>query len=57
MIADALRLGVPVLCGVNALNHAAFLAFRDGAGARLEVDLASLTDWSDRVRRGGAGGG
>ena len=49
VIAEALCLGVPVLCGVNALNLPAFLAFCDGAGRALEPDLPQLIDWADRV--------
>ena len=49
LIAEALCGEVPVLCGVNALNHDAFLAFCAGEAERLPPDLASLTDWRRRL--------
>lgn len=44
-IARAIETGVPVLVGLNALNHPAFEAFTAGMATRLPQDPAALMDW------------
>ncbi|PYG27859.1 DUF2478 domain-containing protein [Pelagimonas varians] len=51
VIAQALSLDIPVLVGVNALNHEAFQTFCDGAATRLEPDITSLHTWFDNAQK------
>lgn len=50
VIAEALSREIPVLVGINPLNHTAFEAFTDGLAVRLEPDLAALTAWIVKMR-------
>lgn len=45
VIAQAVSLGIPVICGVNALNQDAFEAFSDGSAKRIEGSIGNLLDW------------
>jgi len=47
VIAEALAMEVPVLIGLNALNHAAFETFSDGLAVRLPPEPAALAAWID----------
>ncbi|WP_432448964.1 DUF2478 domain-containing protein [Aliiroseovarius marinus] len=47
VIAEALALDVPVLVGVNKLNHAAFLSFCEGQAERVPASRAALKAWLD----------
>lgn len=49
MIGDALALDIPVLVGVNGLNHEKFEAFTDNAAQALEPELDAIVDWVERV--------
>lgn len=49
LIAEALALDVPVLLGVNGLNEEKFLAFTEGAAAKLEPEIETLVQWMHRV--------
>ena len=44
-IGQALELGVPVVCGVNALNRQAFEDFCGGAAVFVAPDPKALSDW------------
>lgn len=45
VIGEALMRGIPVLAGVNTLNHDAFLEFTQGMGQRLPAEPEALEDW------------
>jgi len=45
VIGEALMRGIPVLAGVNTLNHDAFVEFTQGIGQRLEADPEALEAW------------
>ena len=45
VIGTAVGLGVPVVCGVNALNREAFLRFSDGCAQQVETDVDALYAW------------
>ncbi len=45
VIGEALTRGIPVLAGVNTLNHAAFVEFTQGIGQRLEAEAEALETW------------
>jgi nucleoside-triphosphatase THEP1 len=45
VIAKAVLLGVPVICGVNALNQGAFEAFSEGSSEKIESSLSNLLNW------------
>ena len=45
LIGEALARGIPVLAGVNTLNHDAFIEFTQGIGKRLSADPAALEAW------------
>ncbi len=49
VIGDALALDIPVLVGVNGLNHEKFEAFTDNAAQALEPELDAIVDWVERV--------
>jgi len=49
VMATAVELNVPVLVGLNALNHDAFEAFSDGAARQVAPDLTSLESWAMSV--------
>lgn len=46
VIADAMTRGLPVLVGVNALNHSAFHAFTDGMAQDLPADPEAIAAWA-----------
>lgn len=50
-IAEALSLDIPVLAGVNALNHAAFVDYSAGEAVRLPADLDAMQAWFERVAK------
>ncbi|WP_114964739.1 DUF2478 domain-containing protein [Alkalilacustris brevis] len=50
-IADALDRGLPVLVGVNPLNHAAFHRFAAGMVHDLPADPAVIVAWARSLRR------
>jgi len=45
LIGDALGRGIPVLAGVNTLNHGAFMEFTQGIGTRLDAAPEALDNW------------
>lgn len=45
LIGEALALGIPVLAGVNTMNHAAFIEFTQGIGKRLAAEPTALDIW------------
>lgn len=45
LIAEALSRGLPVLCGLNDLNAAAFAEFAGGLAQELPNDAAALAAW------------
>ncbi|MTI01727.1 MULTISPECIES: DUF2478 domain-containing protein [Alphaproteobacteria] len=49
VIGEALALDIPVLVGVNGLNHDKFQLFTDDAAQALDPDLDSIEAWFDRV--------
>jgi len=52
VIAEAMARGLPVLVGVNPLNHGAFHAFADGMAQDLSPDPYTITAWAfARCRR------
>lgn len=53
VIGRCLAAGVPVLLGVNAMNHAEFLAFSQGMAGRLEACDAALEQWLRGALPGG----
>lgn len=52
VIGDALMRGVPVLAGVNTLNHDAFIDFTQGLGQRLPAEPEALDDWYRGIEQG-----
>jgi len=46
VIAEAMAGGLPVLVGVNPINHAAFQAFSGGIARNLEPEPALIADWA-----------
>ena len=46
IIAEALALDIPVLVGLNHLNHSAFEAFSGGLATALEPDEARILEWA-----------
>lgn len=51
VIGEALSRGIPVLAGVNTLNHGAFIAFTQGIGQRLPAEPRALDSWFSRIER------
>ena len=51
VIAAAIERGLPVLVGVNPLNHGAFHAFADGMAHDLPADPAAIAAWARSFRR------
>jgi hypothetical protein len=49
VIADAMAKEVPVLCGLNALNKAAFELFAGELALELPPDVAALRTWVDHA--------
>jgi hypothetical protein len=45
LVGEALMRGIPVLAGVNTLNHDAFIEFTQGIGTRLDADPEALDNW------------
>lgn len=45
VIGEAMLRGIPVLAGVNTLNHDAFIAFTQGMGKRLSAEPQALDTW------------
>ena len=45
VISTALSLEMPVLVGLNAANHEAFVAFTGDLAARLDPEAKALFDW------------
>ncbi|MEM6762015.1 MAG: DUF2478 domain-containing protein [Pseudomonadota bacterium] len=54
VIGEAMAAGIPVLVGLNQLNHNAFLDFSDGMAEPVEADLESLLAWVERSVGGSA---
>ncbi len=46
LIGRCLVAGIPVIVGVNSLNHPAFLAFAEGLAKRLPATQATLATWA-----------
>ncbi|WFE75324.1 DUF2478 domain-containing protein [Roseinatronobacter sp. S2] len=51
VIAEAMARGLPVLVGVNPLNHGAFHAFAGGLAHDLAADANTITAWAIAHRR------
>ena len=51
LIGEALSRDIPVLLGVNALNHSAFQAFAGGFAEELAADGSGLAAWFDSLRQ------
>jgi len=51
VIGDALMRGIPVLAGVNTLNHDAFIEFTQGMGQRLMAEPVALDDWFSGIEQ------
>jgi len=51
VIAEAMARGLPVLVGVNPLNHGAFHAFADGLAQDLEADPDAIAAWAAAICR------
>ncbi len=51
VIGEALTRGIPVLAGVNTLNHAAFVEFIQGFGQRLDAKSEALEDWYNSLEQ------
>ena len=51
VIAEAMARGLPVLVGVNPLNHAAFHAFADGLAQDLPPVPEAIAAWASSLRR------
>jgi len=49
VIAEALMRGIPVLAGVNGMNHDAFLEFSEGMATRLTADIEDLDGWFTQI--------
>jgi hypothetical protein len=49
VIGEALARDIPVLAGVNALNHQAFLEFTDHMGQRLPAESEALEYWFSQI--------
>ncbi len=45
VIGEALARGIPVLAGVNGMNHDAFIEFTQGIGVQLPGEPAALDSW------------
>lgn len=52
VIGQALIEGIPVLAGVNTMNHAAFLEFSDGLATRVEATEIALREWFNTAQAG-----
>ena len=52
LIAEALMQGVPVICGTNDLNRAAFEEFPDGLAEDLPAEMGAALDWLRGARLG-----
>lgn len=52
VIGEALTRGIPVLAGVNTLNHDAFVEFTQGIGQRLEAKPEVLETWFNSLEQG-----
>jgi len=52
VIGEALSRGIPVLAGVNTLNHDAFVEFTQGIGQRLEAEFDALETWFNNLEPG-----
>lgn len=51
LIAEALARDVPVLLGVNGLNHAAFKEFSGGYAEEVAADATALAVWFEQLRK------
>ena len=51
VIGEALMQGVPILAGVNTLNHDAFLEFSQGMAQRLPATPEALDQWFSRLQQ------
>jgi len=51
VIGDALARGIPVLAGVNTLNHAAFVEFTQGMAQRLNAEPGALDTWFGDIKQ------
>ncbi len=51
VIGEALSRGIPVLAGVNTLNHDAFIEFTQGMGQRLTADPVALEKWFSGIEQ------
>ncbi len=49
VIGEALMRGIPVLAGVNTLNHDAFIEFTQGLGQRLSTEPEALENWFSAI--------
>lgn len=54
VIGDALMRGIPVLAGVNTMNHDAFVEFTQGMGQRLSAEPDALERWFEDLEAGSA---
>jgi hypothetical protein len=52
VIGDAMMRGIPILTGVNRLNHDAFLAFSQGMAERLPAEPEALDQWFSQIDQG-----
>lgn len=50
LIGEALIAGIPILTGVNALNHDAFARFAGNMAEALPADMTALASWFARIR-------
>jgi len=51
VIGEALMRGIPVLAGVNTLNHDAFIEFTQGMGQRLSAEPDALDNWFSGIEQ------
>lgn len=51
VIGEGLMQGVPILAGVNTLNHAAFLEFSQGMAQRLPATPDALDQWFTQLQQ------
>ncbi len=47
VIAEAVMLGIPVICGVNSLNAEAFEEFASGEATEIQGDMDALLRWCE----------
>lgn len=53
LIGEALAAGIPVVCGVNALNVEAFERFAEGIETRVDPELDALMAWVEQALEAG----